>query len=746
MKTLEQLKDDYQNLDKEAGKYNRPEFDEVFNIIAELIKDDINVGDKGNLTVPLITGSVIDEALRKSGYHNDKKFVSDFKKYREIEQHSREVQLKIISHPDNPIRKLLNEEKVKKSGNWRFIPIRIIAPDFMMPTIEENLEKDLRAGKGLYEVKTNVPLEDEDDDFFLAIEAYGIKCSLEPYYRELQEYKVIDKYFSDKETKKNFLSIIFDITKFIKENTSSPNKIRNKITNTIKALDKIVGVGLIWQILILQGIIMWIENIEVNEGDNGYEELRLLHKWITEFLIGKILEFTYYNWGEQDLITLEPLCNYLYSIELGKAAQTYLFSNSQNNKQITHQDSKISDFNRTSKNINNMNNRLIENIKTRTISNRWENGKAGQFNDFDNNYVLRFSETDEDLFHFLLKEEERRNTPIIAVGFIAWLIAHWEEDTDKIFKTYLDLRLKQYKAQHINSPDAFKRDLEKEFYAQYQEKEEKWIKHSEAIFEYVSENEAHLLKEFAKNYLEFISQFNQKPYKKYKTFDEAISDCAEEDRVLLHTFRQFCTPPHIEPVEMLNDILMIRAKSNEEPQKCLDFIMDKYSNAWKEYYVILFTLKNTLDKNNNFQLFIPEKIENTHPLIGYTTCLENTRKRLSFIPNDKKIDKNRNSDVSITFFRDLLLCDNNKKDSVINFVRNALHTQSKKNVTLAIITKALEKKKYLLVVQNRSHYHRIICDEFGTVGTESGFNSHYGDRDFEKFKEKEIQACIDNLP
>ena len=39
MKTLEDLKLEYNNLDKEAGKYNHPEFTKVYEIIADLIKD-----------------------------------------------------------------------------------------------------------------------------------------------------------------------------------------------------------------------------------------------------------------------------------------------------------------------------------------------------------------------------------------------------------------------------------------------------------------------------------------------------------------------------------------------------------------------------------------------------------------------------------------------------------------------------------------------------------------------------------
>jgi hypothetical protein len=60
--TLDELKRKYDELDNEAGKYNRPEFDYVYQIISELVKDRDDVGDKGNLAFPLVTGDVIDDA------------------------------------------------------------------------------------------------------------------------------------------------------------------------------------------------------------------------------------------------------------------------------------------------------------------------------------------------------------------------------------------------------------------------------------------------------------------------------------------------------------------------------------------------------------------------------------------------------------------------------------------------------------------------------------------------------------
>lgn len=255
-----------------------------------------------------------------------------------------------------------------------------------------------------------------------------------------------------------------------------------------------------------------------------------------------------------------------------------------------------------------MNISLIENIKNSTFSNRWTNGEAGRFEDFDKNGLFRFSETDENCRHYLLSEEDRRKEPILALGFVSWLIYHWGEDTSSIFNRYYEMRSDQYKKEHGTSPDAFKRNLEKEFYDQYIDKEKKWIRQSEEILDYITENEAELIKSYSKNYMEYIFSIN-------------------------------------------------------------------YSS-----------------------------------------------------------------------FRDLLVCDKIIKDSVIDIIRNTLNGSTEKNVTLAVITRALEKKKYLLKVQNKSDYHRSICTEFGNTGTISGFNIQYGNNDFDEFKQKEIQAFINKLP
>ncbi|MDR2441639.1 MAG: hypothetical protein LBE12_19935 [Planctomycetaceae bacterium] len=146
---------------------------------------------------------------------------------------------------------------------------------------------------------------------------------------------------------------------------------------------------------------------------------------------------------------------------------------------------------------------LIGFIKSGTISNSWVNGKAGYFNDFDNNCLYRFCEIDENCNHFLQNEQEQRNLPVLACGFVAWLIKHWGTDTQTIYSGYLQAKLNQYEAEHKNDADVFKRDLKHEFYDQYRAKEQQWVEQSEAIFDFISNSGVNQIKSYVKYYFEY---------------------------------------------------------------------------------------------------------------------------------------------------------------------------------------------------------------------------------------------------
>jgi predicted nucleotide-binding protein len=167
--------------------------------------------------------------------------------------------------------------------------------------------------------------------------------------------------------------------------------------------------------------------------------------------------------------------------------------------------------------------------QSRSEKKRWENGKIGYFDDPDNNCLYRFielverdgklgdpiySEYDKENKNWYSTEKGRgcyykqnaRRLPVLASGFVGWLIKHWGTDTQAIYSGYLQVRLDQYKTEHKNDADVFKRDLEREFYDQYRTQEEQWVKQSEAIFEFISKPEENQIKEYVKYYFDYVSQ------------------------------------------------------------------------------------------------------------------------------------------------------------------------------------------------------------------------------------------------
>ncbi|MDR1644786.1 MAG: hypothetical protein LBS05_03020 [Tannerellaceae bacterium] len=163
---------------------------------------------------------------------------------------------------------------------------------------------------------------------------------------------------------------------------------------------------------------------------------------------------------------------------------------------------------------------------------RWGNGRIGYFDDPDNNCLYRFielvekdgrlgdpiySEYDKENKYWYSAEgrdcyykQKARQLPALAGGFVGWLIKHWGDGTQTIFSGYLQARLAQYKAEHKNDADVFKRDLEREFYDQYRAKEEQWVRQSEGIFSFISDPEVNQIKGHVRYYFEYVSQFETK--------------------------------------------------------------------------------------------------------------------------------------------------------------------------------------------------------------------------------------------
>jgi len=329
MTELEKLQARYNELDAEAGKYNRQEFDEVYKIISELVADMPNVGDRGNLALPLATGDVIDEALRKAGFADDAEFVADFKRYREIEQKARNKQLEGL----NIAMKELPPKPAPSPDEWRFVPISIVAPKPIMDeVVQPMIESDATEGKGLFANVSDIPSEDEEEDILLTLKIYNCEATFTRYVDELKRFGVIGRgkqeAFFNVDFKRHLFVVLNGTSTFIASNTDKPATIKNRINEIVTAFDSVPIWGLFFQILTLQGLCCWLECVNINEGDNGYNEVVSLYEWLAEILADKECLFAHTPYGDKDKERLKPLCDYLYSTELGKMVQQAIFEES----------------------------------------------------------------------------------------------------------------------------------------------------------------------------------------------------------------------------------------------------------------------------------------------------------------------------------------------------------------------------------------------------------------------------------
>lgn len=334
---MAELKERYQALDSEAGKYNKPEFEKVYKAIQARTKDMPNLGDNGNLAFPLATGVVIDEALRETGFADDAQFVADFKKYREIEEQAREIQrtMSYFTYLTTKPEWIEPQKQQQWQDGWQFMNYSIIAPEPFHEVIDEVIGNMAKNGKGLFDANMiEVSKVDERLDDYLMVECFGIKCSLLPYLNELKQHGIAtdgnDGGFLNKVFTRCLFAILKELVTFIKDNTDKQQAIKNKIAEVTNTLGKEIPVwAVIFQMLVLQGLCRWVESSNIDEGDDGFDELQTLYEWLCLKLAGKEMVFCVMPCGERDKQFLQPLCDYLYQTEIGKMVQDEMFGKPQ---------------------------------------------------------------------------------------------------------------------------------------------------------------------------------------------------------------------------------------------------------------------------------------------------------------------------------------------------------------------------------------------------------------------------------
>lgn len=432
---------------------------------------------------------------------------------------------------------------------------------------------------------------------------------------------------------------------------------------------------------------------------------------------------------------------------------------------------------------------------------QWENGKSGSFefsfySNWKKDFLCRFIECDETFKIWKIEKVEDRKTqsPTVARGFVAFLLNKLPDSEVKsevdIYDTYFQHLRNEYKEKEMMLPGSYKRDLDEEFYTIHLDEEQNYIYHSQAILEYLTTKERELVKAYFDNYLEYIGQFSKFTFKKYSSLDEALNDCSIENKILIHTLIKCSNPTGVSHLEMVNDLMMIRATHQKEPSKCASYIIKKYKDQQMWSVAFACVVRSNVNNDSSFALLLtgysnmdmlkafnnvkelcrrqltvhytlnssysikddknPQKTYSNSNLtdeiaLYHLVTNPECRQLFSVLPSnvDELIEefksKNQNSENTqkvdvldeslVVELSDLLLIkDQEITNRIIDSIRCDLKISKSPNLSIALFTVALQKKKYLSNSINKTKFHKVLVGMFGgNVGTRSKFNEKFNE-------------------
>lgn len=333
----------FERLCTEQEDLYNPEFESVFTALYEIDPDQREIyntrgWDMGATLPEAVDIDTLNRALQAVGIVGDE--AARFARYAEVVLQGKKImqanallnlQIEMEKHQRQ------HTERVSPEG-WRFYPIHIIAPQQYHTPICEELQRQALQGDGIFKNFTEIAERpDEALDMFLGVEVYNVKCNFQLYLTELKKYCVTGETLG-KEFTHNLFDILNEIANYIKNNTDKPEGVKAHILGIVEALDKVPIWGLVFQILILQGLISLLGNCTLKQGDEGYNEAQDLCDWLADLLSNKVCRFAMTGalYGDEDWERLQPLCDFLYNTEIGRAVQDCIFKDEATNEEQPH--------------------------------------------------------------------------------------------------------------------------------------------------------------------------------------------------------------------------------------------------------------------------------------------------------------------------------------------------------------------------------------------------------------------------
>lgn len=231
---------------------------------------------------------------------------------------------------------ILHKPTKPNGKEWRFyeigiacvsptstIPTDIAEPINIAPVIQGIIDNELTNKDGFFSYHYSPQKEDVSLDDLLCVDAYGMKCSFQPFLSELKTFGVTDLFGQD--LTKCIFRVLKDIGQFIKDNTDKPQAIKNQITSMLDVFGNIQIISAMARISVMRGLEMfYLECRDTLEG-YGVAEVESMLMWVGMEECKMIGSFTIMPF-EMGLVSAEvaehikPFTDYLYSTEIGKLA------------------------------------------------------------------------------------------------------------------------------------------------------------------------------------------------------------------------------------------------------------------------------------------------------------------------------------------------------------------------------------------------------------------------------------------
>jgi hypothetical protein len=203
------------------------------------------------------------------------------------------------------------------------VPSDIAEPINIAPVIQGIIDNELTNKDGFFSYHYSPQKEDVSLDDLLCVDAYGMKCSFQPFLSELKTFGVTDLFGQD--LTKCIFRVLKDIGQFIKDNTDKPQAIKNHITSMLDVFSNIPIISAMARISVMRGLEMfYLECRDTLEG-YGVAEVESMLLWVGMEECKMISSFTIMPF-EMGVISAEvaehikPFTDYLYSTEIGKLA------------------------------------------------------------------------------------------------------------------------------------------------------------------------------------------------------------------------------------------------------------------------------------------------------------------------------------------------------------------------------------------------------------------------------------------